>query len=154
MTLIVSWPSLRRRMVRIELKGIAKATAKGRTYYYAWRGGPRLRGQPGTPEFIASYNEAVESHRSPDQSLFKALVTTYKASAEYKHSPNRRAETGHRGWIGSRIISANFALLNSTGRRRFGRSSDAGATNGPGRHAPLIMECKFYPGCSLMPWTR
>jgi hypothetical protein len=25
---------------------------------------------------------------------------------------------------------------------------------GPGRHAPLIMECKFHPGCSLMPWTR
>lgn len=81
-------------MVRIELKGIAKATAKGRTYYYAWRGGPRLRGEPGTPEFIASYNEAVESHRSPDQSLFKALVTTYKASAEYK----ALAESTRRNW--------------------------------------------------------
>ena len=34
-------------MVRINLKGIAKVTAKGRTYWYAWRGGPRLRGKPG-----------------------------------------------------------------------------------------------------------
>jgi uncharacterized ParB-like nuclease family protein len=30
-------------MVRINLKGIAKVTVKGHTYYYAWRGGPRLQ---------------------------------------------------------------------------------------------------------------
>jgi uncharacterized ParB-like nuclease family protein len=34
-------------MVRITLKGVAKVSAKGRTYYYAWRGGPRLRGERG-----------------------------------------------------------------------------------------------------------
>jgi hypothetical protein len=36
-------------MVKIDLKGIAKVTAKGRIYYYAWRGGPRLNGKPGSP---------------------------------------------------------------------------------------------------------
>jgi len=71
-------------MVRLELKGIAKATAKGRTYYYAWRGGPRLRGQPGTPEFLASYNEAIVSRRTPDTGRCKSLVTLYKASNDYK----------------------------------------------------------------------
>jgi hypothetical protein len=81
-------------MVRIELRGIAKATAKGRTYYYAWRGGPRLLGEPGTPEFIASYNEAIESRRTPDQSRFKALVTAYKASPEYK----KLAESTRKNW--------------------------------------------------------
>jgi len=45
-------------MVKVELRGIAKTKAKGRTYYYAWRGGPRLRGELGSAEFIASYNEA------------------------------------------------------------------------------------------------
>jgi hypothetical protein len=30
-----------------------------RTYWYAWKGGPPLRGEPGSPEFIASYNAAV-----------------------------------------------------------------------------------------------
>jgi hypothetical protein len=30
-----------------------------RTYWYAWKGGPPLRGQPGTPEFVHSYNEAI-----------------------------------------------------------------------------------------------
>ena len=51
-------------MVKVDLKGIAKVTAKGHTYWYAWRGGPRLRGKPGTPEFIASYNETIEQRHS------------------------------------------------------------------------------------------
>jgi len=71
-------------MVKVDLKGIAKVGSKGRTYYYAWRGGPRLRGEPGTPEFLASYNEAIESRRTPDTGRFKSLVTLYKASNDYK----------------------------------------------------------------------
>ncbi len=70
--------------MRIRLKGVHKATAKGCTCYYAWRGrplGPRLRGEPGSPEFLASYNEAIESYRTPDQSRFRALVVLYKATA-------------------------------------------------------------------------
>jgi integrase len=50
--------------MRVRLKGInsrRKVLADGsvRTYYWAWKGGPALRGEPGTPEFIASYNDAV-----------------------------------------------------------------------------------------------
>ena len=52
--------------MRIWLKGlnsVAKTLADGSTitYYYAWKGGPRLKGKPGTPEFIASYHEAVSA---------------------------------------------------------------------------------------------
>jgi integrase len=75
-------------MVRVELRGIHKLTIKGRIYCYAWRGGPRLRGEPGTPEFIASYNEAVESRRTPDTGKFKSLVTLYKGSNDYKKLAN------------------------------------------------------------------
>jgi integrase len=71
-------------MVKVELRGIAKVEAKGRTYYYAWRGGPRLRGQPGSPEFHASYNEAVESRRTPEPGRFKSMVVLYRASGAYK----------------------------------------------------------------------
>jgi integrase len=71
-------------MIKIELRGIAKATAKGKVYYYAWRGGPRLRGEPGSPEFMASYNEAVEDRRAPDTARFRGVVATYKASVEYR----------------------------------------------------------------------
>ena len=70
-------------MVKIDLKGVATATAKGNRYYYAWRGGPRLKGKPGSPEFIASYNEAHEARRTPDDGRMRALVTLYKASPAY-----------------------------------------------------------------------
>lgn len=80
--------------MKITLKGIAKVNGKGRTYFYAWRGGPRLRGAPGSAEFIASYNEAIESRRTPDSSRFRALVTQYKASKDYQ----KLADTTKRNW--------------------------------------------------------
>ena len=54
--------------MRVRLKGLASASkvlADGsrKTYYYAWRGGPKLDGEPGTPEFMASYNAAVATRR-------------------------------------------------------------------------------------------
>ena len=71
-------------MVMVELKGLHTVKSKGKTYYYAWRGGPRIKGVPGTPEFQASYNEAVANHRAPDGSRFRSIVTLYKNSGEYK----------------------------------------------------------------------
>jgi len=70
-------------MVKIDLKGIAKTTAKGRVYYYAWRGGPRLQGEPGSPEFMLSYHAAIENWRTPDTGRFRSIVTLYKASEDY-----------------------------------------------------------------------
>lgn len=81
-------------MVKVELKGIATATAKGKRYYYAWRGGPRLEGKPGSPEFIASYNEAYASRRAPDYGRMRALVALYKASPAY----TGLADTTRRQW--------------------------------------------------------
>lgn len=81
-------------MVKVDLKGIAKVRAKGRTYWYAWRGGPRLRGEPGSAEFIVSYNEAIEDHRAPDASRFRSLIVQYKASRDYK----KLADTTKRNW--------------------------------------------------------
>ena len=81
-------------MVKVDLKGIAKVTAKGKTYWYAWRGGPRLRGKPGTPEFHASYNEAIENRRAPDPDRFRSIVVLYKASPEYR----KLADTTRLNW--------------------------------------------------------
>lgn len=81
-------------MVKIDLKGIVTVTAKGKTYRYAWRGGPRLRGEPGTPEFVASYNEAVENRRAPDASRFRSVVTLYKRSKDY----STLADSTRRNW--------------------------------------------------------
>ena len=80
-------------MVRVELRGIAKTKAKGRTYYYAWRGGPRLRGEPGSPEFHISYNEAIESRRTPEPGRFRSLIVFYRASPDYaKLADSTRAQ--------------------------------------------------------------
>jgi integrase len=81
-------------MVKVELRGIAKAKAKGRTYYYAWRGGPRLRGEPGSPEFHQSYNEAIESRRTPEPGRFRSLIVLYRASPDYA----KLAESTRKEW--------------------------------------------------------
>ncbi|KAA2237726.1 tyrosine-type recombinase/integrase [Salinarimonas soli] len=74
--------------MRIDLKGLHQVRAKladgsRRTYWYAWRGGPRLSGEPGTPEFIASYNAAVESRKTVPKGRFHSVIAGYKASAEF-----------------------------------------------------------------------
>lgn len=50
--------------MRFRLKGLArtrKRLANGviETYYYAWRGGPRINEAYGTPEFVEAFNRAV-----------------------------------------------------------------------------------------------
>lgn len=80
--------------MRVELRGIAKVRAKGKTYYYAWRGGPPLRGEPGTPEFIASYKEAIEERQTSDDGRVRALVTLYKSSDDFKSL----ADTTRKQW--------------------------------------------------------
>src|SRR6266700_8027673 len=70
-------------MARIRLKGLNSATkvlADGRrvTYWYAWRGGPQLRGEPGTPEFVASYNEAVARKVVPPRGQLVSVLQGYQ----------------------------------------------------------------------------
>jgi integrase len=52
-------------------------------YWYAWKGGPRLIGQPGDPEFLASYNQAVRQRIvSPHRTLL-TLMQQYQASTNF-----------------------------------------------------------------------
>ena len=81
-------------MVALELKGLHKVKSKGRIYWYAWRGGPRLAGEPGTPEFVASYNEAAASRTIPDHNRFASLVVLYRASSDYR----KLADSTKRQW--------------------------------------------------------
>jgi integrase len=64
----------------VDLKRVYKVTAKGRAYYYAWRGGPRLTGEPGSPEFIASLKEAHDARLEPDTQRIKGLIAKFQAS--------------------------------------------------------------------------
>ncbi len=83
-----------RKLARQLVKGIARVTAKGHVYYYALRGGPRLRGEPCSPEFIASFNEACEARRTPAAGRFRFVVVSYKASGDYK----KLADSTKRNW--------------------------------------------------------
>jgi integrase len=81
--------------VRIRLKGInskRKRLADGsvKTYYYAWKGGPPLQGEPGTPEFVASYNAAVASKVAPPTGKLLALLFRFQESAEFQFGISAR----------------------------------------------------------------
>jgi integrase len=74
--------------MRVRLRGInwrRKRLADGsvKTYYWAWKGGPPLRGEPGSPEFIASYNEAVARKVMPPTGVILSLLLGYQASEEF-----------------------------------------------------------------------
>jgi hypothetical protein len=74
--------------MRVRLKGlnsITKKLADGtvRTYWYAWKGGPPLIGEPGTPEFIHSYNEAIARKVAPPQGVLASLLRAYQGSGEF-----------------------------------------------------------------------
>ena len=75
--------------MRIRLRGInskRKRLADGsfKTYYWAWKGGPPLRGEPGSPEFIASYNEAVAQKVVPPRGILLSLLQQYQASEDFR----------------------------------------------------------------------
>jgi integrase len=96
--------------VRVRLKGInsrRKRLADGsyRTYYWAWKGGPPLRGEPGSPEFHASYNEAVAKKAVPPTGKLLSVLQAYEASDAFLSlAPRSRSD-----YVGKlRIIEKKF----------------------------------------------
>src|ERR1700722_3905505 len=86
------------RRMRVRLKGInskRKRLADGsyKTYWYAWRGGPAMRGQPGTPEFMASYNDAVATKIAPPAGVLLSLLQGYQQAAISANEPTVPAKT-------------------------------------------------------------
>ena len=111
--------------MRVRLKGlnsVTKRLADGRTvsYYYAWKGGPPLRGEPGTPEFIHSYNEAIARKVTPPRGTLLSVLQQYQASEDF----TGLAESTRHGYIGlvRRIEQAfgDFPLSALTDRRTRG----------------------------------
>ena len=97
----------------VNLKGVHRvrrrlADGSYRVHYYAWRGGPRLDGEPGSPEFIASYHEAHRKRAEPVADLPQTVneaVTRFLRSGEYtKLSDATRRD--YRGFLD--MIRAEF----------------------------------------------
>lgn len=71
--------------MRVRLKGInrvKKRLADGSyvIYYYAWKGGPRLEGSPGSAEFVDSYNLALKNRRVKPDGTLQSVLNKYLAS--------------------------------------------------------------------------
>lgn len=74
--------------MRVRLKGLNRVTTRLRsgekvTYYYAWKGGPRLTGAFGSAEFHASYADAVRSRRMTGTHLLRSLLDRYQDSSDF-----------------------------------------------------------------------
>ena len=74
--------------MRVVLKGIHKvkrrlANGQIRTHYYAWRGGPAIDSQPGTPEFVRAYHDAHAGLRQPAAGTFMTIIAAYKGAPEF-----------------------------------------------------------------------
>lgn len=72
--------------MRVRMKGIHTVTAtladgSKVTYHYAYRGGPRLVGKPGSPEYLASF--AAATRREPNGSTFHSVIAGYKISQDF-----------------------------------------------------------------------
>jgi len=111
--------------MRVRLKGInrsVKRLADGttKTFWYAWRGGPRLQGEPGTPEFIASYNAAVATKVAPAPGTLHSVLTAYQGSSNVTGLRDRTRRDY--GWHIARIESkfATFPLAAFTDPRTRG----------------------------------
>jgi len=80
----------RRGRMKVRLKGVhtvKKRLASGKvaTYHYAWAGGPRLTGEPGSDEFLDSYRNAHASEkRQYSRDTVGGLVTFFQGSNEFQ----------------------------------------------------------------------
>ncbi len=52
-------------------------------YHYAWRGGPRIPGEPGSPEFLAALAEAQKQPPAHHKGTLQEVFNAYQASAAF-----------------------------------------------------------------------
>lgn len=96
--------------MRVKLKGINSVRKKlagggSVSYYYAWKGGPRLEGEFGSPEFLASYHQAHEQAKRRESDALRTLFDAFQDSSDFTDlAPRTRAD--YRKQI--RIIDAEF----------------------------------------------
>ena len=80
-------------------KGLYIASAKGRRYVYAWRGGPRLHQPIGTPAFFAEYQTAKDAQIArPSADTIAGLVLEYRESRAFKQLAQATRKDHERGF--------------------------------------------------------
>lgn len=86
----------------VDLKGLYKVTAKGKTYWYAWRGGPAIKAPHGTPAFAAEYAAHHTNRKAGDPERITGLIVDWKRSSAWTLAPEEGglAESTRRSWRG------------------------------------------------------
>lgn len=65
------------------MKKPVKQTSKGRTYYYAWRGGPRLKSEFGTVAFVQELERLRAEEPPTHAGTLQAIINRYQASLDF-----------------------------------------------------------------------
>jgi hypothetical protein len=60
------------------------ANGSRKIYWYAWKNGPRLVGEYGSPEFIASYNKAIATKVVAPEGRLQALIDAYQKTEDFR----------------------------------------------------------------------
>lgn len=77
--------------MRINLKGLHRVRMKlsdgsTQTYYYAWRGGPRIEMEPGTPEFLSEWQRMTKDRSDPDtrfRGTMQQIINQYQRTPAF-----------------------------------------------------------------------
>jgi integrase len=73
---------IRAKGIHWSLCRLADGTRK--IYWYAWKNGPRLVGEYGSPEFIASYNKAIATKVVAPEGRLLALSQAYQKTEDFR----------------------------------------------------------------------
>lgn len=73
------------RLKHVHVVRVRLASGDVAEYHYAWRGGPRLQGSPGSPQYVKSYSDALEERKAPHTGCLRDLLAAYKASPDLLH---------------------------------------------------------------------
>jgi integrase len=84
----------KRSVARVRLKGLnskLKHLASGQTkrYWYAWKGGPPLPGQPGDADFMAAYHKAHAARREVKPGVLLSVLSAYQQSDDWRQLAER-----------------------------------------------------------------
>jgi integrase len=106
-------------MKRGKLPGLATATKRladgtTRKYYYAWRGGPMLKGEDGLPlkpkdpQFVVAYAAAHAELKKPAQGTMFSLIAAFKAASEFT-TLSEKTQKDYRRYL--KLIEEEFGTM-------------------------------------------
>lgn len=142
-------------MVTVRLKGVhvvsVRLVSGRREYHYAWRGGPRLSGTPGSPEYIASFEAAHKARKAPVTGTLREVIAKYRASPAFTKlgAHTTRAYGKHLAEIERRWGTMPLAALDDPLiRRKFLAWQDSMA------HTPRTADMALGVLKRLMGWAK